>query len=191
MQFTPRRLPRRPWMAAAVVACALTAGLDASPPQDSKSTVAARELAKLLDAAKLDSIAAPDPESPGVWIAALYFKDSQLLVVSAQYAAPTLLDTRLKAKEYRDIYIDLSSASVAGSKVFIQDQSGDGLSARPGNDGAADTVEMKDKTIAFDGDWRGAKMSEADYNKAFVDADERYARMLMLLSAQARPKSGS
>jgi hypothetical protein len=61
----------------------------------------------------------------------------------------------------------------------------------PANDGAADTVEMKDKTIAFDGDWRKAKMSEDDYMKAFGDADERYARMLSLLSAQAKPKSGS
>ena len=43
-----------------------------------------------------------------------------------------------------------------------------------------------DKSTAFDGEWKKAKMSEADYTKAYADADERYAKMLSLLLAQAK-----
>lgn len=180
-------------LAAATLPLALVAGLTVSPGamQDSKSTAAARDLAAVLDTAKIDSIAAPDPASPGTWIAALYFKDAQLLVVSAKYSAPALLEEKAKAKDFRDIYIDLNSASVAGTKVFVQDMSADGLVFKPGNDGPADTWEEKARTVAFDGEWRKAKISEEDYQKAFGDADARYARMLSLLAAQAKPKGGS
>ncbi len=80
---------------------------------------------------KLDAIAAADPSEPGAFVAALYIQGSQLLVVSAKYAAPPLLTAKIKAKEYRDVYIDLSSASVAGSKVFVIDQNCDGLAPKP------------------------------------------------------------
>ena len=53
-------------------------------------------------------------------------------MVSAKYAAPPLLTAKIKTKEYRDIYIDLSAASVAGSKVFIIDQNCDGLAVEAG-----------------------------------------------------------
>ena len=45
------------------------------------------------------------------------------------------------------------------------------------------------KSTAFDGEWKKAKMSEADYTKAYTDADERYAKMLSLLLAQAKQKA--
>lgn len=192
MQFTNRWFSRRLQMTALVLPLALGAGMTGSAmAQDSKSTAAARDLAAILDAAKLDSIAAPDPTSPGTWIAALYFKDAQLLVVSAEYVAPVLLEEKAKSKQFRDIYIDLNSASVAGTKVFVQDMSANGLIFDPDNDGAADTWEEKNKIFAFDGDWRRAKMSEDQYQKTFSDADARYARMLELLTAEAKPKSGS
>lgn len=181
---------RRPWMAAALLLVSL--GPSAlSADQASKSAVTAAELVKALDAAKLDSIAAPDPSSPDAWVAALYFKDGQLLVVSAKYSASALFTAKLKTREYRDIYIDLQSASLAGTRVFIMDQAADGLVARP-RDGGADTWEEKDKTLSFDGEWRKAKMSEAQYLKAFGDADDRYAKMLELLAAQVKSaKNGS
>jgi hypothetical protein len=193
MQFTTCWFAGRPLLAAAILFLVLPAGLIASPgdEQSSKSSAAARELAAALDAAKLDSIAAADPAVPGAWIAALYFKDGQLLVVSANYIAPTLLDEKAKTKQFRDIYIDLNSASVPGSKVFIQDMGADGLVFKPENDGAADTWEEKDKTLAFDGEWRKSKLSEEEYQKRFADADTRYTRMLLLLTAQAKGTSGS
>jgi len=46
--------------------------------------------------------------------------------------------------------------------------------------------------VSFDGDWKKAKISEADYNKAFADADDRYAKLLSMLLAQAKKsKAGS
>lgn len=193
MQFTTRSFSRRPRLAAVALLLALAAGLTGASAmeQDSKSAVAARALAAALDAAKLDSIAAPDPASPGTWVAALYFKDAQLLVVSAQYVAPVLLEEKAKAKQYRDIYIDLNSASVAGTKVFVQDMLANGLLIEPEDHGAADTWEEKDKIIAFDGEWRKAKLSEEAYQKHFTDADARYAQMLSLLTAHAKPKTES
>jgi hypothetical protein len=173
----------------AVTVAALFALIVQVNGQDIKSVAAVKELAAAMDAAKLDSIAAADPSDPGTFVAALYFPGAQLLVVSAKYAAPPLLVGKIKNKDYRDIYIDLNSASVAGSKVFIIDQSCDGLVAKPDGDQAADTYENGKNQLAFDGDWRKAKLSEEAYMKAFSDADQRYARILALLTAQA--KAGS
>jgi hypothetical protein len=151
-----------------------------------KSVAAAKALAAALDAAKLDAIAAADPAIPDTFVAALYLQGAQILVVSAKYSAPPLLLEKMKAKNYRDIYIDLNSASVAGTKIFCIDQNIDGLVFDPDGDQAADTWENGSKQIAFDGEWRKAKMSEEEYIKAFTEADERYARILELLTAQAK-----
>jgi hypothetical protein len=156
-----------------------------APEQNPRSAPAAKELAAALDTAKLDSIAAADPADPQSFVAALYLSGSQLLVVSAKYAAPSLLVTKIKSKDYRDVYIDLSSASVAGSKVFIIDQNCDGLISKPG-EAAPDSWEADKQSVAFDGEWRKAKMSEEDYMKAYAQADERYAKLIALLMAQAK-----
>ena len=178
-------------VAAVAVSCALLLGPAAASAQDgSKSAAAAKQLTQVLDRLKLDAIAAPDPGDAGTFVAALYFQGGQLLVVSAKYAAPPLLVAKLAKKDFRDIYIDLNSASVAGSKIFVMDQTCDGLVAKPGGDAAPDTWEQGTTTTVFDGDWKKAKMSEDDYAKAFSGADERYARILTLLAEQAK-KSGS
>ena len=154
-----------------------------------KSPAAAKELTAVLDRLKLEAIAAADPADAGTFVAALYFQGGQLLVVSAKYSAPSLLVAKLAKKDYRDVYIDLNAASIAGSKIFVMDQTCDGLVAKPG-DNAADTWEQGTTTTVFDGDWKKAKMSEDDYTKAFAGADDKYARILTLLTEQAR-KGGS
>jgi hypothetical protein len=181
-----------PFIAAAVSLLALGPVVPTSAAaQESKSTGVAKELTQALDAAKMDSIAAPDPTDPTAFVAALYFPGAQLLVVTAKYAAPSLLVTKIGTKEYRDIYIDLQSASVAGTKVFVQDQLANGLVMKPSDDGAADIWEVGAKATSFDGEWKKAKMSEADYVKTFAEADQRYAEMLTLLLAKAKGPSGS
>ena len=77
----------------------------------------------------------------------LYFQGSQILVVSAKYAAPPLLVAKIKEQNYRDVYIDLSSASVAGSKVFVIDAGVDGLAPKPGDNGA-DSYEHGTKQVS-------------------------------------------
>jgi hypothetical protein len=177
-------------LAALSVSCALLLGPALAAAQDaSKSAAAAKQLTEVLDRLKLEAIAAPDPTDATTFVAALYFQGGQLLVVSAKYSAPALLTAKLAKKDYRDVYIDLNAASVAGSKIFVMDQTCDGLVAKPG-DNAADTWEEGTKTTVFDGDWKKAKISEDDYTKAFAGADDRYARILTLLTEQAR-KSGS
>jgi hypothetical protein len=150
------------------------------------SPPAVKQLTQVLDAAKLDAIAAADPSEPGRFVAALYIQGSQLLVVSAKYAAPSLLTAKLKTKEYRDIYMDLSAASVAGSKVFIIDSNCDGLAPKPEGDAGPDSWEAGTRQVSFDGDWKKANLSEEAYRKAFSEADERYAKALALLIGQAK-----
>src|SRR5262249_6542056 len=123
---------------AAAVLLSLAPGVSA---QEGKSAALAKQLAAALDAAKLDSIAAKDPSAPDMFVAALYFPNAQLLVVAAKYTAPQLLDARLSKKEYRDTYIDLNSASVPESKVFVQDAGADGLKAKREEGQAFDSYE--------------------------------------------------
>jgi hypothetical protein len=177
-------------LAACSVSCALLLTPAVAIAQDgSKSTAAAKQLTEVLDKLKLEAIAAPDPADAGTFVAALYFQGGQLLVVSAKYSAPALLTAKLAKKDYRDVYIDLNAASVAGSKIFVMDAACDGLVAKPG-DGAADTWEQGTTNYVFDGDYKKAKMSEDEYGKAFAAADQKYAHILELLAAQAS-KGGS
>ena len=171
-----------------VAVCLLALIVAATPAaaQQSKSALAAKALIEALDTAKLDSIAAVDPSEPGLFAAALYIPGTQLLVVSAKYSAPPLLMDKLTRQDYRDIYIDLNSASVPDTKLFVMDQGVDGLVARPDNNQPADTWEQGKTQLAFDGKWKDAKMSEEEYMKAFTAADERYAQILRLLAAQAK-----
>lgn len=184
----------RPSLAiAALTLCAVSVWVPVGSAEDSKSTPLAKELVETLDAAKLGAIATADPANPGVFVAALYIPGTQLLVVSAKYSAPPLLVDRISAKDYQAVYVDLQSASVRGSKIFVMDQGADGLAAKlSGDSSAADSFDEGDKSTSFDGDWKKAKISEADYAKAFADADDRYAKMLSMLVAQAKKaKAGS
>jgi hypothetical protein len=157
--------------------------------QDGKSVALAKQLAAALDAAKLDSLAARDPSAPDTFCAVLYFPGAQMLVVSAKYTAPQLLDTRLGKKEYRDTYIDLNSASVPDSKVFIQDAGADGIKAKREENQAFDSYQLGAKQTDFDGDWKRQKLSEQDYMKTFTTADQRYSVILTTLLAQLKKTS--
>jgi hypothetical protein len=149
--------------------------------QDAKSTDLAKQLAQLLDQKKLESIAAVDAQNPGGFVAALYIPGTQLLVVSAKYQAPELLMDKLAKKEYRDVYVDLSSASIANSRFMVMDTFADGLVAKPAGDMPADSIERGGTAATFDGNWKKAKQSEAEYLKTFADADAAYARALQIL----------
>jgi hypothetical protein len=173
----------------AVLIAALIAAPAAVRAQDAKSVDLVKQLAQLLDEKKLDAIAAADAQTPGQFAAAMYFPGVQLLVVSAKYSAPQLLNDKLTKKDYRDVYVDLSSASVAGSKVFVMDTFADGLVAKPKGDQPSDSVERGSATVSFDGEPKKAKMSDADYAKAFDEADTAYVQILQLLITKL--KSGT
>ncbi len=156
--------------------------------QDSKSSALAAELVRLLDQGKLDSLAAR-VAAPDHYVAALYFPGSQLLVVGAKYYVPERMDVSITEKKYRDVYIDLNSAAVPKTKIFISDLGANGLQAKKKGNQPNDTVDVDGKTHVFDGDWKKAKISEADYMKAFDDSEAEYIKMLEALVAQAKKSS--
>ena len=172
-------------------ACAVltVAFASSAAAQEAKSAALARELAAALDAAQLESIAAKDPSNDDTYVGALYFKGLQLLVVSAKYSAPLILDEKLNTKAYRDVYLDLNGASIPDTKVFIEDLGADGLRAEHDDNTPFDAYEAAGKRISFDEDWRRQQMSEGDYEDAFEDADEKYTEMLTALLAQLKKSS--
>ncbi|MGH9253772.1 MAG: hypothetical protein ACRD3C_04300 [Vicinamibacterales bacterium] len=154
--------------------------------QESKSAQLAGELVKLLDSLKLDSVAAK--LAGDEYVGALYFSGSQLLVVKARYIVPERMDVQLAQKNYRDVYIDLNSASVPNSKVLISDLGANGLFARR-RENQFDTADVGGKSYAFDGDWGKAKISEQEYTKAFQTTEGEYIRILDALVAQLKKTS--
>lgn len=147
--------------------------------QESRSTVKVTDLVKALDGKKLDSFAAR-AATPGDYVAALYFPGTQLLVVGATLASPASADAQIQQKNYRDLYIDLNSASQPATRVLVTDLGANGLRAR--KDGSLfDSVDIATRAYTFDGDWKKAKLSEDEYTKAYAAADERYSQMVQVL----------
>ena len=156
--------------------------------QESRSATLASELAKLLDSRKLDSIAAHGA-APDEYVGALYFPGSQLLVVGAKYSSPERMQLLLGAKNYRDVYIDLNSASIPQSKVFISDLGANGLRARREDNQPFDTADIGGKSYSFDGDWGRAKISEDEYTKTFQTTEQEYIQILEALVAELKKTS--
>ena len=154
--------------------------------QDVKSVELAKQLTGLLDQKKIDAFATPDAQNPGAFIATLYFPGTQLLVVSAKYSAPGLLAELLARKDYRAVYAELTSASVPGSKIFVNYVYANGLAIKPNGSTPPDSIESAATQATFDGAWKKAKIAEADYIKSFTDADAAYTRVLQALINQLK-----
>ena len=150
----------------------------------SKSAAVAKELVQVMEAKKLDSIAAK-LSGDGHFAAALYFPNVQLLVISGHYSAPQLMEPRLAAKQYRDTYMELSGTVTPDSRVFVQDMGEPGLTSKR-QDNMYDTWTRAGKMVMFDGENDKQKISDAEYAKAFAAADEEYARTLGALLAEAK-----
>jgi hypothetical protein len=181
-----RSLPAR--AVAVVASLAALATAQHATAQDSKSAAGAKELAALMSDRKIDSIAARHPAAQDQFVAALHFP-GQLLVVWARYSAPGLLNEKIVNGEYRDVYIDLNSASIVESKVLITDLGADGLQARREENQPFDQQDAGGKGIRFDGNWREDKMSEQDYMKIYTEADSAYAQSLAALLTELKKKS--
>lgn len=153
--------------------------------QTTGSAGLAQELAQTLEKGQLDAIAASMPESNDVFVAAIYIP-GQLLVVAAQYSAPALLREKIDKKQYRDVYVDLNSASMPNTRRFVEDLNADGLVLEPEENLGFDTYDNGGRSIGFDGDWKKRKLSEDEYRKAFTEADQQYSKMLAALLAQAK-----
>jgi hypothetical protein len=152
-----------------------------------QSVTLAKELAQLLDAKKLTTVAAKDGTDPESFVAAMYFSGSQLLVVGAKYQPPVLLMEKLAKKDYQEIYIDLNSAAKAGSRIFFEDLGADGLQQDHDEGKAFDQAEIGGKATRFSNVWRkDQKVSDEEWAKIFADADKVYARLLQALIVEAK-----
>lgn len=176
--------------AALVVTALMQAGTVMAQPTMSSTAAPVKELLGLLEDKGRPSnarfIAAQDPADPDRFVAAMLLPDLQLMMVSAAYPAPVLLRERVLTKKYRDAYQDLQAASIVEGKIVIEDLLADGLAAKPPKGRGADAATIAGRTVTFDGQWRKAKISESDYNKAYATAEEEYARLLKVLIAQAK-----
>lgn len=157
-----------------------------SEAQESKSAALVKELTNLLQQHKLDSIAARHAEDH--FVAALFFP-GQLLLISARTTAPAVVNEKLIRREYRDVYIDLNSASIPESRVMISDGGADGLRPTRQPNQPFDTHDAGGKSVQFDGNWREDRMSEKDYMALFSKADELYMSALTSLVNELKKSS--
>lgn len=171
---------RHPWLLglAGLTLCTLVP--DVGLAQESRSAPLAQQLVEQMERAQLQSIAAKDPADADRFVAALFFP-GQLLVMSARYEVPVYLEEKLADKQYREVYIDLNSASIPESRVFITDSSANGLQALRTPDNPFDGYDGSGRQVRFDGDWETQQMSRDDYMKIFTTADNEYTRMLRAL----------
>jgi hypothetical protein len=173
-----------------LVASLTQAGLAHGQPASPGTSAPVKELAALLatraSGAGPRFIAAEDPADATRFVAAMLLPDLQLLVVAAGYSAPVLLRERVLTRKYQDAYQDLQAASIPEGKVVIEDLLANGIAVKPAKGQAPDAATIAGRTVTFDGLWRKAKLSEAEYTSAFAAAEQRYARLLGLLIAQAK-----
>jgi hypothetical protein len=162
-------------------------GGSAAAQATAQSAALAKELALLLDAKKLTTIAAKDGTDAESFAAAMYFSGSQLLVVGAKYAPAILVTEKLGRKEYQEIYIDLNSAAKAGSRVFFEDLGADGLQPDHQEGKPFDQAEMAGKGTRFSDAWRrDQKISDEEWAKIYANADKVYSRLLQALIVEAK-----
>ena len=160
----------------------LTLAAHAGEDDASVSLAPAARLAMLLDVHALDAFAAADPETPGRYAAVLYFPRIQMLTVAGTYAAPALLDALLAKGDYRQVYLDLSTAAAREGRLFVEDFGAPGIRPSRQDDMPFDRV-WRDTTrqVTYDGEWVPQKLSEAAYRDRFAADDADYAHVLQVL----------
>ena len=155
--------------------------------QDSQSLSLVKQLTELLQQRKLDAVAARHG-SADHYVAALFFP-GQLLLISARTTAPAVLNEKLVRREFRDVYIDLNSASIPESRVMITDGGADGLRPSREANKPFDSHDAGGKAIRFDGNWREDRMSEKDYMAVYAKAEEAYVAALNTLVSELKKSS--
>ena len=117
----------------------------------------------------------------------MHFPGQQLMVVSAKYAAPSLLNEKLIQRKYQDAYVDLNSASERATRIIFEDLKANGIARTKMKDQPPDAYEAQGKT----GRLRLRLAQAEDARKTTTSrrstrADEEYARVLALLLEEAK-----
>jgi len=142
--------------------------------QPTSSASLVEQLKQLMDDQELSAIATQDPTKENHFVAALYFSGRQVLAVSAPYSAPLIMSGMLDNEDYRNVYIDLSSASDPAARFFVDDFGADGLQAGSATEGPRDSVN------------RGGQQVALDVSDLYAQADQDYAEILRLLIGKLR-----
>ena len=154
---------------------------------ESTSAPAARKLTELMRQQKFETFAAANPEDPGRFTAA-HRAGSLLLVISAKHPSVAGIQSRLDARQYYEVYLDLHATPTSRGKFFVQDSSADGLHFGDDAPGGADVIYE-------DGELRlmlGTKESERKTKVAeFQAVDRRYAQVLEVLAGAASNRGSS
>lgn len=165
----------------------VTASASSAEGQESQSADAAATLTRLLHERKLEAAAARDPGQTDGFIAALFFQGSQLLVISSVHPVPAVLEQRLAQQEYREAYTDLHGSGVREGRVFVTDLQANGLRRTRDAGEPFDIVYSNGVDhVSYDGDWKGQKLTESQYNDRFRKDDAEYSRMLNVLTDALR-----
>ena len=159
----------------------LVLSVGSATAQPSESAPLAAQLSELMTSGQLEAMAGKDTVDDDRYVAALAFP-GQLLVVSARYEVPIYIEEKLANGQFREVYLDLNQASIAGTKVLITDVGANGLLA---DDAGVDMVDVDGGSGVLRLDGGGPQMSGDEYRSAVADADQQYARMLSALIASA------
>jgi hypothetical protein len=166
-----------------VLLAMIPVALQGATDETSESAAPAASLTASLDQLKLEAIVARDPEEPGRYVAALYVPGSLLLVVSAPYPVPAMMDKRIAEGKYMDAYLDIQGQASHQGHFFVVDAQADGLKRACELDHPFDnTLIDGGRPISYDGKWEAQKLTEEEYNSRFSSDDARYARMLKVLT---------
>ena len=174
-----------------VVTGVMAGAVPVAAAETPQSASAAAALTKLLDDLKLEAVAVRDPQDATRFISALYMPGSQLLVVSARYPAPAVLEQRIAEGKFRDAYLDIQGAGTRDGRFFVMDLQADGLRRDPDRNQPFDIIYKNGvDRVTYDGDWKTQKLTEAAYAERFAADDRQYARLLVALGqaiSKARP----
>jgi hypothetical protein len=144
------------WMC---VAAAVSVPAMAQQPPSTSAAVTA-ELVKLLNERKLD--AAAGRLGKDEFVGAMYFPGSQIVVLSSKTTVPDRMTYLLLQKSYKDLYVELNGSVDRQSRMFVSDLGANGLKFRREKNEPPDTVESGNASLTLDGEWRKAKISEAE-----------------------------
>lgn len=165
-------------LALSIIVCLALASATPSAQTEPRSAQLAKQLVAAMTARQLDAIAAPDPDEPGRFIAALAFPEVQLLAVSSRHKAADYLALQISKKQFREVYVMLQE-STAAARLMVQDMGCDGLVVDANN---VDTFyEGADVKMMFDGKWEAHSLTDATYTAKQKAADEKYSRLLTVL----------
>lgn len=174
------------------LALAIAALPQSSSAQTSTSADRVRTLVPLLDKAGLTAFVVKVAPGGDEYVSVMHIKGAQLLVVRGRHPVPSALDARIAAKDFTGAYGDHNGSTMREGKLFIMDLQADGLAIKPGRNQPFDIVYEDGETeTRFDGDRRGQKMSQKQYDEKYAAVDARYAAMLDVLIAALKGGPGA